>query len=178
MKSPEYIAQKITEKIADSAFKVIQKKKFRKMAGFSGLSQTEQDRIFNELLVNGLSLAILIFRTVKERSSGEKRSYFNELQMEMASAYPNWLKELGTDVKFVEKWKGLIKMRCDEYEKDFKEYKKELPDPQKANPWVHIVSIGCHHHIRRGKTDEKDPMFKFVIEWISGLSEMISKNAI
>lgn len=175
MKSPENIAQKLTEKITNESFAVLKDKKFKQMVTLDLLDQAEQDRIFNELLANGLAVAVLMFRTVRDLSKNGKRSYFNELQMEMTSCYGNWLMELGTEKEFTGMWKELIQMRCEEYEKDFKKYKKDLPDIKEGNPWIPIVSFGCYHHIRKGKTDEADELFIYLTKWINSLAIMLSR---
>lgn len=177
MKLPELTAQQITEKITNSSFEIFKDKKFREWVDFDELEQIEQDRIFNELVVSGLSLAILMFRTVRDLTSDEKRAYFHDLQMEMMSYYGNWLMELGAEKEFCNMWKELIQMRCKEYEEDFEEYKKELPDPRKGNPWISVVAFGGYRHIRRGKTDEKDPLFLFITRWVKELAILISKSA-
>lgn len=175
MNNPEEIAKKLTEKIANSAFKLFQEKELRKMINFEELEQIEQDRIFNEIVVSGLVLAVLMYRTIADMSENEKRSYFFELQMEMTSTYSAWLGEMGTPREFTEMWKELIKMRCKEYEKDFKKHKKDLPDPESGNPWVPVLAYGSYVHIRRGKTDEKDPLFLYLNNWINNTATEISK---
>ncbi len=176
MKLPKEVSQKITERIANSSFKIFKERRFRMWVDFNNLEQTEQDRIFNELVVTGLSLAVLMFKTAAELTTGEKSNYLNELQIELTSRYGNWLKELGTESKCADMWKELINMRCKEYEKDFQRYKKELPDPQKSNPWIPVVAFGGYHHIRRGKTEERDPLFLFLVQWVKNLAIDISKS--
>lgn len=173
MYTPEALSFEITKKIADFSFKFFRNKKFRHMIEFGSLEEIEQDRIFNEILVSGLCLSILMFRMGRDMTEGKKRGELNELQMEMQSTYSSWLKELGTEKELADEWKKLIKMRCEEYENDYKKLKRKLVDPKKGNPWIYLVSFGGYHHIRRGKVSEDDPLFVFFMKWVGDLSVTI-----
>ena len=146
------------------------------MVDFDKLDQIEKDRIFNEIVVTGLSLAVLMFKTLAKITKDERSDYYNELQMEMTSQYSSWLKELGTEKRFADMWKQLIIMRCEEYQKDFQRYKKELSDQKKNNPWIPVVAMGGYAHIRRGKINPKDPLFLFIVQWVKELAVIISKS--
>ena len=174
-RNPEEIARKITEEIADSAFKFYRSEKFRSFTDLKNLEKTEQDRIFNELIANGLAVGILIFGTMAEKTKSERaKIFYHELMIELSSRYGNWLKELETPKHFCDMWKELIQMRVDEYIKDCQEHEKEIGDPFKRNPWVFVVAIGCHRHIRRGKT-KPDELFKPILHWILDTADIISK---
>lgn len=176
MKTPQDVARQITEKIAHSSFKIFKDRKFRQLVDFDNLEQTEQDRIFNELVVTGLSLAILMFRTLAELTKDEASNYYSELQVETKSRYGNWLRELGVENEFTNLWKELIEMRCKEYQKNFQDYQKQLPRPQESNPWIPVVAIGGYTHIRRGKTKQEDPLFLPIVRWVKELAITISKT--
>ena len=173
--NPEDIAKTITEKVAGTAFNFFRQQEFRQQTNLTALDQTEQDRIFNELVANGLVLGILMFdflstKTKKDRS----KQFYEELKIELISRYGNWLRELGTPEQFCNLWKDLIQMRAEEYSKDYRKYRKEIDDPFKENPWVFVVAIGCHNHIRRGKS-EPDELFKLILRWILETAKTISK---
>ena len=170
----EKAAAKIVKKIANSAFHVFKDEEIREMLNFSKIGQTEQDRIFNEFVATGLSLAILMAETIF-RLNEEKRDSFRKLKDEIFIYYPNWLKELGVEEEYCDIWRKLIKMRCEEYQKDFEEYQGHLPDPKKANPWVSVVAIGGLHQLRRGKTSPEDPLFKHLLAWLKFLANDIEK---
>lgn len=174
-KNPEEIAKKITEKVVDSAFKFYRSEKFRSFTDLETLEKTEQDRIFNELIANGIVLGILMFDALAEKTKSERaKNFYHELMIELSSRYSNWLKELGTPKNFCEMWKNLIQMRVDEYLKDYQEHEKEIKDPFKRNPWVFVAAIGCHRHIRRGKS-KPDELFKPILHWILDTADIISK---
>jgi len=75
----EKFSKKIIEYIARSGFKVWQDKNFRRMVDFKNLSQTEQDRIFNEIEVTGLGLLALYL----DDAIGKEE--FAEIQLELAN---------------------------------------------------------------------------------------------
>ena len=64
--------------------------------------------------------------------------------------------------------------KVDEYIKDYQEHEKEIKDPFKRNPWIFVVAVGCHRHIRRGKT-KPDELFKPILHWILDTADIISK---
>lgn len=176
--SIEKAAEKIVEKIAHSSFRFFKDEKIREMLNFSEIDQVEQDRIFNELVVTGLSLAILITETISGLTRDERSITFEKLGNELAVQYPNWLGKLGIEKQYLDIWTKLIEMRCDEYREDFKEYRKHLPDPEKANPWVGVIAIGGLRHIRRGKTSPDDPLFKHLLAWTGSLAVEIEKISV
>lgn len=172
--SVERIAKKTVKKIAKSAFRVFKDEEIRRVLDFSKIEEIERDRIFNELVVTGLSLAILMAETISEINK-ERRNSFRKLQEEIFVYYPNWLKELGVEERYCDIWIKLIKMRCNEYRNDFKNYQNDFPDPQKANPWISVVAIGGLHHLRRGTTSPQDPLFKHLLAWLKFLANDIEK---
>lgn len=178
MKNPEMIARKITEQVAESAFGLFKNKKFRNLLDFDSLSQVEQDRIFNEIVLTGLSLAVLMFRSLGEIAQNNAKDFFNELQMETTSYYRSWLKKLGVAEKDARIWKELIGMRCEEYQKDFDQNRADLPDPKKSNPWIAVLAIGGYHHIRRGKVSPDDPLYSMFLNWVKQQAIMISKTTL
>lgn len=178
-KNPEEIARRLTEDIANSSFKFFRESELRRLIDFEKLDQKERDRIFNEIVATGLSLAILMFNYLAERTENAKaKEFYIELKVEMESRYSNWLRELGTPSEFTELWKKLIRMRTEEYERDFEEHKTELEKEWKKNPWVFVTAIGGYRHIRRGRGKPKDPLFKFFLKWIIKTANAISATTV
>jgi len=170
----EKIAEKVVKKNTHSAFRIFKDEDIRKLLNFSKINQTEQDRIFNEFVVIGLSLAILTAETISKINE-EKNNSFRKLKDEIFIYYPDWLKELGVEKQYCDIWRKLIEMRCDEYQKDFEKYQAHLPDFRKVNPWISIVAIGGLHHLRRGKTSPEDPLFKHLLAWLKLLANDTEK---
>src|SRR4030065_1543436 len=110
-KNPEELAKAITEKIANMSFGLFKNEDFRNMNNFKKIDITEQDRIFNEIIVSGLALAIMMFEAMENKAKSEKiKESYSEIQVELASRYPNWLKELGSKESDVDLWRELTKM--------------------------------------------------------------------
>jgi hypothetical protein len=173
--SIEEAAKKIIEKVAHSSFKFFKDEEVREILNFSEIDQLEQNRIFNELVVTGLSLSILMTETISDLSRGEKSVVFGKLHDELLVRYPNWLRELGIEKCYLDQWVKLIEMRCDEYRKDFEEQRRHFPDPEKTNPWTSVVVIGGLHHLRRGKVLPEDLLFKHLLAWLGPLTIEIEK---
>ena len=166
---------------ADWAFQLFRDKQFRSLADFEHLSQTEQDRIFNELVVAFLVLIMLMLEAPDLRVAEEFRNYLTELNKKIPDAYVGILKELDVDTKYLKDWEKLIRMRYEEYARDrhdvraaameieSSEKSLDLDDLSKIQLLVPVqaVAIGCHHHICRSKTDEKDELFKITLRSLS-----------
>jgi hypothetical protein len=166
-----------------SAFKLFQDRKFRRSAGFDQLSQTEQDRIFNELVVASIVLIMLILEAPDLRVAAELRGYLSALNKRIPEAHLDYLKSLGVEKKYIQQWEKLIDMRYEEYSRDrhdvraaamqieSSEKRLDLDDLSKIQMLVPVqaVAIGCHHHICRSKTEGRDDLFKLTLRSLSGL---------
>jgi hypothetical protein len=177
----EATAANLSQAAASAAFHLFKDKRFRKLAGFDRLSQTEQDRIFNELVVANLVLFMLVFEAPDLRVADEQRAYLAGVTKKIPPAYVQNLKELGIEAKYLQDWEKLIGMRYEEYARDRHDVRaaameleskegsldmNSLAQIQALVP-VEAVAIGCHHHICRGKTAGKDDLFKLILENLS-----------
>ena len=152
-------------------------KDFQSLAKLDRLSQAEQDRIFNELVVGCIVLIMLAFEAPDLRISDELKGYFKELRDAMPGAHARCLGELGIEPKHLKDWAKLIDMRFRQYargrhgaraaamqiesrDKDLD--LKSLGRIQLAVP-LQAVAIGTHDHICRGKTDGRDALFIFIL---------------
>lgn len=185
-KISEELSKKLVKHIAESGFKFWRGKEFRKMIDFENLSQTEQDRIFNEVEVTGLGLLMLhLDDIINKVEFTERQLEFANLQKAATSSFLKWLKELDIESKFVKIWKKLIDLRLDEYRKDYltaqqeSSYWKEFRGENRAlrDIWVRIetLAIDSLHHIRRGKTTSKDPLWKHLRRWLLRLDVEIAR---
>lgn len=180
MREPFEIVKNITETIANDSFRLFRDNKFRKLVDFEAKEQTEQDRIFNEIVVSGISLAVLMFDTlakINERNNEKAEQFFLHAKMEMRNYYCNWLKSMGVDNNLTDIWKKLIDLRVAEYQKDKERYLKK-EDLTKGNIWQHIVAIGGYDHITRGKGEPEDELFKIFIHFIDKMAQEISKQVL
>lgn len=173
---PDIIADMMVRKIAHKSFRFFRDEEIREMLNFSKIDQTEQDRIFNEIVLTGLCLAILMIEMLaKITESDNKKEYYKKLREELFIRYPEWLAELGVEKKYVKMWRKLIQMRCDEYEQDFREHRGSLPLVDEGNPWIPVVAIGGLDHLRRGKLVRKDPLFKRLLSLTTSVAIKIEK---
>jgi len=168
----------LSQAAASAAYHFFKDKGFRKLAGFDRLSQTEQDRIFNELVVANLVLFMLVFEAPDLRVADEQRGYLAGVTKRIPQAYVKNLKELGIEAKYLKDWKKLIDMRYEEYARDRHDVRAaamELESKERTLNMdslskiqilvpVQTVAIGCHDHICRGKTAGKDDLFKLILQ--------------
>ena len=174
----EATAAALAQAAASSAFHLFKDKPFRKLAGFNRLSQTEQDRIFNELVVANLVLFMLVFEAPDLRVAEESRGYLTGVKNRIPQAYVQNLREMGIEAKYLQDWEKLIDMRYEEYARDRHDVRaaameleskegslnmESLSKIQMLVP-VQAVAIGCHDHICRGQTKGKDDLFKLILQ--------------
>jgi len=166
----------------NSAFQLFNDKQFRRLARFAQLSQTEQDRIFNELVVASIVLIMLILEAPDLRVAAEFRGYLSDLNKSIPGAHVDYLRSAGVKTEHLRDWEKLIAMRYKEYARDrhdvraaameieSSEKRLNLDDLSKIQMLVPVqtVAIGCHHHICRGATEGRDELFKMTLSSLSG----------
>jgi hypothetical protein len=174
-------AAALAQAAAGSAFQLFRDQEFRRLAGLERLSQTEQDRIFNELVVASLVLIMLALEAPDLRVPREFRDYLAELKKRIPKAYVDHLRTLGVEAKHLRVWEKLIGMRYEEYARDRHDVRAaameiessekalDLDDLSKIQMLVPVqaVAIGCHHHICRGDTKGQDALFKLTLRSLS-----------
>ncbi|MFH0936690.1 MAG: hypothetical protein V1808_00130 [Candidatus Daviesbacteria bacterium] len=168
------LAEKLANLATEASFKFWQDEEFRKIVDFKNLSQTEQDRIFNELEVTALGLSALW---------AEHYPILIKFQQETADAFIKIMKDLGIEEEFLDTWKLLIKLRFKEYKKDYKILLKEshrweeIKNEDEFRPiWgrVETLTLNCVQHIRRGKLEKEDLLIHYLKKWIMVLETAIS----
>ena len=177
----EVTAAGLSQAAAASAYELFCGKEFRRMGGLERMSQAEQDRIFNELVVAFLVLIMLLLEAPDLRVPRELRSYLADLNKRISEAYVENLKTLGVETNHLRDWEKLISMRYEEYARDKHEVRGAALQIESAKKSldldglsriqllvpVQAVSIGCHHHICRGNTDGQDDLFKQILKSLS-----------
>jgi len=183
--SPEQVsgatAKALVQASAHHAFELFRNKEFRKLAGLETLEQVEQDRIFNELVVAYLVLIMLILAAPDLRVPPEFRDYLTTLKEAVPKAYIDNLRTLGVENEHLRVWEKLISLRYEEYAKDRHEVRSaamhlesreknldldDLSIIQLLVP-VQAAAIGCHRHVCRGNTDDRDELFKLTLKALS-----------
>lgn len=172
--------------IANSVYGLWHSEEFRSLIDFDNLSQTEQDRIFNEVEVTGLGLIILYLdKAIADVTLTEYQIYFNDLQKSVIAFFIDFLKEIGIPEKFVKVWKQLIDIRLEEYREDYqtaldqsKHWEEFQGDLNLRKMWAQIetLAIDSLRHIRRGKTKKGDPLWKLMRTWLFANYKQISQK--
>jgi hypothetical protein len=174
-------AAALVQAAARSAFQLFRDKQFHLLTGFERLSQVEQDRIFNELVVACVVLIMLVLEAPDLRLADEFHSYLSDLNKRIPKAHVDQLRGLGVEAKHLRDWEKLISMRYEEYARDRHDVRAaamqvassekalDLDDLSKIQMLVPVqaVAIGCHHHICRGKTEGRDDLFKLILKALS-----------
>ena len=177
----EATVEGFSQAAASSAYELFLDKDFRRIASLELLSQVEQDRIFNELVVAFLVLTMLLLEAPDLRVPRELRNYLVGLNQRIPGAYVENLKTLGVEADHLRDWEKLIAMRYEEYARDRHQVRATAIQIESAEKSldldglskiqllvpVQAVSIGCHHHICRGNTEGHDQLFKQILKSLS-----------
>ena len=111
----------------------------------------------------------------------ELRDYFTLLEKKIPPAHVDQLRKLGVEIEHLQTWEKLIDMRYEEYAKDrhdvraasmqiaSSEKRLDMEALSKIQILVPLqaVAIGTHHHICRGKTENRDELFKATLNGLS-----------
>jgi hypothetical protein len=177
----EFTAGALSQACAHFGFELFKTAPFRQEAEFTKISQVEQDRIFNELVVAHLVLIMLLLEAPDLRMDEDFRRYLKRLNQLIPRVYVDQLRTMGVEAGNLKDWEKLISLRYEEYARDRHEVRAaamqlesaekplELEDLSKIQLLVPVqaVAIGCHHHICRGVTQGRDELFKILLEQLS-----------
>ena len=179
----DHAAEKLAEAVASLSFDVWSRKDFRLFVNFPNISQTERDRIFNELEVCILGLMVLKFDDGISKKDKEFGLMLVHFENKLIEGFLNLFRNLKVEEKYVKQWRTLIDMRLSEYRKDYKiaikesEKMKELDENEDLKiSWARIetITIDCLTHIRRGTVEERDPLWKFLRKWFISLESKLA----
>lgn len=174
-------ATALIQAAAGTAFELFRAKQFRRLAKFPAISQEEQDRIFNELMVAFIVLLMLLLEAPDLNVDDETRHFLKSVHGAIPQAHVAHLQSLGLEAEHLKDWQTLISMRYEEYARDRHDVRAaamqarsaeknldldELSNIQLLLP-VQTAAIGCHHHICRGETAGLDDLFKLVLKSLS-----------
>lgn len=174
------VAHDLVWKSWRQAFKLFRDRKFRELTNFKNLEQVEQDRIFNELSVTAILLIIFTLEAPDLRVGPDFRELIAYLKDEIPKAHIDQLRKLGLEEKYLEIWHKLLDMRYEEYQKDKHKVREaameirsqqamltndDLNTIQLGLP-VETLAIGALFHIRRGKNNPEDSLFKMLLDWL------------
>jgi hypothetical protein len=177
----EETAAALVQAAGGSAFQLFKDRQFKRLARFEQLSQTERDRIFNELVVAAVVLIMLVLEAPDLRVAGDFRTYLSGLNKKISKAHIDYLRSLRVETEHLRIWEKLIAMRYKEYSRDKHDVRAaamqiessekglDLDDLSKIQMLVPVqtVAIGCHHHICRGDTKGREDLFKLTLHSLS-----------
>lgn len=170
-------ADRLAAAAAQFSFTLLHDKPFRRQARCDQLPTSEQDFIFNELLVAHLTLLMLTLEAPGLRVDNDQKDFLLLLQAEIPRAHGRNLHQLGVAAAALADWDELIDLRFEEYCRDRYDVRAaamelaaakngtvadDLPAIQMLLP-VQTVSIGCHAHVCRGQTVGRDELFKLIL---------------
>lgn len=180
---PEEEGEFLVRLVSGSAFSVFSDEQFRRMINFEKRKQIEQDRIFNELVVTGLILLLMMINDFLPDIDSERKQFWQDIKEGIPDLFANWLKEVGIGDKFGAVWKKLIHLRWDEYKKEqiatrrmflggaFGDIQNE--SFKDAAVRVETATVGSLLHITRGKAKSNDPLRKHLRTWLSTLNHKL-----
>lgn len=168
-------AERLAQFVSSSSFEVWNRKDFRMYLDFGHISVGEHDRIFNELLVSTLGMYVLFAEYAVERSHIAFKSLLTDFKNNLVLSFLDQFRKLGVEEKNIKEWSTLINLRFKEYHDDYKvalkeskkarEFEKTEDDLRTRWAIVETITIDCLDHIRRGKVERDDPLWKLLRKW-------------
>ncbi len=174
------VAHGLVWKAWRQAFKLFRNRKFRELTNFKNLEQVEQDRIFNELSATAILLIIFTLEAPDLRVPSDFKDFIVYLKDEIPKAHIDQLRKLEVEEEYLEIWRKLLDMRYEEYQKDKHKVREAAMEVQSQEATitnddlskiqlglpVETLAIGAFFHIRRGKDNPDDPLFKMLLDWL------------
>lgn len=175
----------LNEIVLPSVFRTFREDSFQELARFKKLPVSEHDRIFNELEVAGICLAIFSLRALKSDRL-EDYHFWQDTEEHLPKQLQRTLMSYGVAGSNAKLMRELIDMRREEYEKiaDYiwdafnyrqPEFRDLPPDMKIFAARVQASAVSATDHIRRGKISENDPLIKFLVSWLMQLYKKIRK---
>jgi len=172
------------EILLPSIFATFKSDKFRELANFKKLPVAEHDRIFNELEVAGVCLAVFYLAAIKSMRKLEDYHFWQNVEEHLPGQLQRMLIGYGVDGSNAKLMKELIDMRRKEYEElseiswDMTEEQnpefRTLPPQMKGfASKMQAAAIGTADHIRRGKIKKGDPLIKYLIYWFLDMEKFV-----
>lgn len=177
----------LEEMLLPTIFKTFINREFREIAGFDKLSQTEHDRIFNELEMAAMSLALFCLDFADSIARSGDIRFWLEVRQRLPQQLRKMFLEIGVGKDNADLMRKLVDMRYEEYAEKTKEVRDiwNMEDPlfsrlpaaavKHSIARVNAIAIGTLLHIRRGKSPKNDPLLKFLRNWLVKLDVSIAR---
>jgi len=171
----EFAGKLVKEIVATKSYSLWKDSTFRRLIGFSQISNKQQDKIFNELQVTAL-LHILFF--LEEKSGGDKeQAVYANIAEYIESAFLDLMSDVRVSDAHLKLWKGLIAKRKTEYRQDMKFVEKESAewevfsgeDRLLRGTWVRVITLSVGAAKLVGGSRETlvdDPLWKEIRRWL------------
>lgn len=167
----------INETLLPSIFRVFNDEEFRDKANFAKLPRAEHDRIFNELEVAGVCLALFYLQAVEPLVRLSDYRFWSGVADHLTKQLQRILMGYGVDGGNAKLMRELVAMRKDEYQKladkmyevsdEYSaEFKTLPPEMKTVAAAVQATAVGTTDHIRRGRMKRGDPLVQFLIKWL------------
>lgn len=175
----------LNELVIPSVFNTFREDRFRELAQFKKLPTAEHDRIFNELEVAGVCLAVFYLRAIKPMRLGDYH-FWQDTEEYLPKQLQRALMGYGVASSNAKLVRELIDMRREEYEKIAKhvwdtssyygsEFRELPPTAKMLGASIQATAVGTTDHIRRGNIKEGDPLIKYLVDWLLNLKRIVEK---
>lgn len=170
----------------ESAFEIFRNKRFRELAQFQKLSQVEHDRIWNELEVTGICLALFCLEHLHAIIKPEDFHFWRRVKERLPREFEERLLSIGVESADAHLLRGLIDMRYGEYadliRQSWEIWDREEPafralphdTARHSVARAHALAIGTADHIMRGKLTGSD-LPRFLRGWLLFLNESFGR---
>lgn len=176
----------VNDYILPRTFALFRDEQFRNLASFSKLPRSEHDRIWNELVVAGITTLTLSLDAAPGFVRPEDFHFWQNVQEHAPKQFQRELMKLGVSSSNAKLMRELIAMRQNEYrdlarhtremnESENKDFRDLSDDMRHLAAGLQAVGIGTADHMKRGKLAPGDPLIRFLVNWLFGLHTDLSK---
>jgi hypothetical protein len=176
----------LSEIVLPSVFDTFKENEFRELARFKKLPVSEHDRIFNELEVSGVCLAIYYLRFTKPLVRPGDYHFWQGVEEQLPKQLQRKLMGYGVSSSNAKLMKELIDMRYKEYERmadkiwsvnesEGQEFRTLAPEMKRLAAMMQATAVGTTDHIRRGDMAIGDPLISYLAGWLALLQRKIGR---
>lgn len=183
---PENETEHLVKVVCGSAYSVFLDQNFREKVNFAKQNQTEQDRMFNELVVTALLLLISIIKDKLYLIEAERQNFWRQVLEQIPANLVGWLGNIGVPKKYQDIWHKLIDLRLNEYQerqsltrRTWAEEIANHPDEERLNDAmvrVETLTVSSMLHLTRGKAKRDDPLRRRMRTWLSVLNNKLESR--
>lgn len=171
---------------AGSGYEIFLDQKICQLMNFENQTQSEKDRIFNELVVTALVLLLSIVESRLPDIEPSRQEFWQTVHKEIPDIFTQWLTELEVHRNHVDIWRKLIDLRYDEYKENRWRVKQALVDELEKNRdeeeinemAVRVATLTTSGllHITRGRAKPDHPLRKSLRTWLLVLGQKLEKR--